>query len=313
MPGVRRCVFIRRMGGCARAPAPGQGPRQPRTATGTRGEEPPVRWVFLHGLEVKAALAVAGALPWFDGLCGFALGLFLRNEVAAQQRQQSLCEGGGAAFFGAAILFGGLALELDGELDERDAALAELVRIGLGNLFFALMHGGEQRLGKAAARPDGGNGFVWLGVLIVVAQGIVGGVEDRAGSGEMRRSVRGPRRVGAVVVWLVCHAGGDCFVVTHAVLLDLLSGCKKRTGRRVRRRPVRGGKVSIFRLAILGEITGRRKASRQLPVVSPQFSVVRVWCRRCHLSEARRGATGLRLNCEMQVPPLRSLRSLRSG
>ncbi|HCT59400.1 MAG TPA: hypothetical protein DGA22_00805 [Acidobacterium sp.] len=43
-----------------------------------------------HGLEVKAVLAVAGGLPWPGGLGGFALGLLLRNEVAAQQRQQSL-------------------------------------------------------------------------------------------------------------------------------------------------------------------------------------------------------------------------------
>ncbi|HCT60983.1 MAG TPA: hypothetical protein DGA22_08920 [Acidobacterium sp.] len=43
-----------------------------------------------HCLEVKAVLAVAGGLPGFDGLGGFALGLLLRNEVATQQRQQSL-------------------------------------------------------------------------------------------------------------------------------------------------------------------------------------------------------------------------------
>ncbi|HCT59399.1 MAG TPA: hypothetical protein DGA22_00800 [Acidobacterium sp.] len=80
------------------------------------------------------------------------------------------------------------------------------------------MHGGEQRLREAAARPDGGESFVWLAVLVVVAQRIVGGVEDRAGSGEMRRSGRGPRRVGAVFVRLAGHAVGDLFGI-HAVLL----------------------------------------------------------------------------------------------
>jgi hypothetical protein len=141
-----------------------------------------------HGLEVKAVLAVAGGFPGPGGLGGFALGLFLRNEVAAQERQQSLCEGGGAAFFSAALLFGRLALQLDGELDERDAAFAELVRKGIGDLSLALVDGGQQRLREAAARPDRGEGFVRIGVLAALTQRIVGGVEDRAGRREVRRS-----------------------------------------------------------------------------------------------------------------------------
>jgi hypothetical protein len=124
-------------------------------------------------LQIDSNVPVAGRLPWFGGLGGLALGLLLRDEVAAQERHEQLRERGRLFFLGAALFFGGLALELDGELQERDIALAELVGKGLGDCFHAAGDGPEQGLREVAARPDGGD-LLAGAVFIVGAQRVAG-------------------------------------------------------------------------------------------------------------------------------------------
>jgi hypothetical protein len=151
------------------------GQRQTRTRPGGHHPQMPMcRSVAPLRFEIDGGgcggLRRGGCFPWAQSLGGFSLGLLFRNQIAAQQRNEHLRKGGCLLFGGSAFFFGGLAFEFDGELEERDAAEAQLVDKGFGNLLLALVHGREQGLGKVAARPDGGERFFGFAGLVADAK-----------------------------------------------------------------------------------------------------------------------------------------------
>jgi len=188
-------------------------------------------------------------LPELLLLCGFALGLLLRNQVAAQQRQQQLCQRGCLLLLGLTLLLGRLALQLDDQLEELDAALAETVHEGFGHLLLAALECRQQSMSKAAARPGGGNLLVLIrsAVFVVGPQRVVGFVGGSVGG-----------FVGGLAGGFVCGRRGH-LVVAHGRSSEKMQrniAAQKQTGRLCVRRPVREKLIYKFRITSQGEITG---------------------------------------------------------
>ena len=181
------------------------------------------------------------SFPGSPCLCGFALGLFLRNQVAAQQRNEQLRERGRLFFFGLALGFGRLALQLGEHAEERDLALAQPLHKRGGDGLLLLARGLEHRMRERAAVPRGRDilfllvfavraGIVFVGFGVVLCFRIV------------------------VVVFVDLWGVDSGIVVGHGRLL-----CKSKAGRPLAKMqgPSRSKNSLKFRIAICRVIPGR--------------------------------------------------------